>query len=548
MEFRLDGRPVEVTGTGTLLDALRTQCGVSSVKDGCAPQGQCGCCTVWVDGAARLACVTPVTRVAGRDVTTLDSLQTASEWTATFAACGASQCGFCTPGIIMRLAALSPAEAAEPVAVHRALRSHLCRCTGWTPILEAAQRMASGAPGRPEELDALTSPRAVRRAHLEGGVPQTLGPEVARGGGGFAADTAPADARRARLAPDTAIGHGADLQQWQLINDEMGVHRPGRRSSLSLEWPVEPGATDDLRRVLQTTWVDPAYLEPDASWCAPGADPASAQANGGAFGAKAASPLPAVAAAVAARTGETVQVCWSREEVVRHGAKRPPMAIAVQADGLIDVRVARTAGIVEALEAVRLPDGYRLSVTEVDVPGPRTSAAVRAAGWAELAAVVASLDDAQSRIGVDRVRSPEGAVVTARWLNADIDADSDTARLHLQIDCGVDPTDAGEVVVARSYVLGAVHMAMGWVLSEGIAVDATGEPRDLTLRSFGIPASADMPEVEIEFLAPENSERVDLRPVNGSDAVYAAAAAAFWRRAGWPTRWPLTRAGDTVTP
>src|SRR4029453_16588917 len=73
--FELDGRPVEVPDEGgSLLDALRERLGVRSVKDGCSPQGQCGCCTVLVDGSPRVACVTPARRVAGRAVTTVDGL------------------------------------------------------------------------------------------------------------------------------------------------------------------------------------------------------------------------------------------------------------------------------------------------------------------------------------------------------------------------------------------------------------------------------------------------------------------------------------------
>ena len=76
VSFTLNGHPVEVhddRGT-SLLDALREQLQCRSVKDGCSPQGQCGCCTVWVDGGARVACVTPVRRVAGRSVTTVEGL------------------------------------------------------------------------------------------------------------------------------------------------------------------------------------------------------------------------------------------------------------------------------------------------------------------------------------------------------------------------------------------------------------------------------------------------------------------------------------------
>ncbi|HEY3810594.1 MAG TPA: hypothetical protein VGL49_04095, partial [Acidimicrobiales bacterium] len=60
---------------GTLLDALRQDLGCGAVKDGCSPQGQCGCCTVLIDGAPRVACVTPLRRVAGRSVTTVDGLE-----------------------------------------------------------------------------------------------------------------------------------------------------------------------------------------------------------------------------------------------------------------------------------------------------------------------------------------------------------------------------------------------------------------------------------------------------------------------------------------
>jgi aerobic-type carbon monoxide dehydrogenase small subunit (CoxS/CutS family) len=106
MALRVDGEDVEVPGSGTLLDALRDHLGNHSPKDGCSPQGQCGCCTVLVDGAPRVACVTPTRRVRGRDITTAAGLADAEAWAEAFCAAGASQCGFCTPGIIARLAGL----------------------------------------------------------------------------------------------------------------------------------------------------------------------------------------------------------------------------------------------------------------------------------------------------------------------------------------------------------------------------------------------------------------------------------------------------------
>lgn len=101
------------------------------------------------------------------------------------------------------------------------------------------------------------------------------------------------------------------------------------------------------------------------------------------------------------------------------------------------------------------------------------------------------------------------------------------------VSCG-DPLDP---VVLRSYVLGATHMALGWVLSEGIAVGEDGVPEDLTIRSFGILRARDTPEVEVTI------ERSDGPPVNGSDAVFAAVTAATWLAYGLPPRWPL-RAGS----
>jgi xanthine dehydrogenase small subunit len=550
VEFQLNGRAVDVDPSGSLLDVLRDQCGITSTKDGCSPQGQCGCCTVWVDGSPRIACVTPVSRVQGRSVTTLEGLDSAEQWAQQCAVNGASQCGFCTPGIIMRLAALESSQLASPTAVHRALKSHLCRCTGWTPILDAARSMAAGTP---VDLAPLSSPRAQARAALEGRNPQILGSQVALGGGGFASDTAP-NGVHIGVAPEQ-VGQLEDLAQparWRLVEtlthwrSALGA-APGRRSSLGVTWPIEQRAVPGrVVRELQTTWVEPAYLEPDCSWCEPGGEPASTHANGGAFGAKVSSPLPELVSALARDHQVPVRAQFTREQVVQWGPKRPPMAISVTTDDAeasagsaparykIWISVARTAGIVEALSAVPLPSGIDLEIVEVDVAGPPTSAEIRGSGWVELAVVLSSLRTASADdpagVVTDFVTSPEGASVEA-WLDLD-------GAVHLRVDCGVDPNDPGEMLILRSYCMGAVHMALGWVHSEGIAVDEEGHPRDLTLRSLGIATSVEMPEVHLEVV--DTAPRVDLRtPVNGSDAVFAAVAAAFWRRNRWAPRWPI---------
>src|SRR6266542_3393542 len=103
MHFRADGREIDLPDdSGTLLEVLREHLHIHTPKDGCSPQGQCGCCTVLVDGQPRVACVTPAARVAGRAVTTFEGLdpELQEELVGAFVATGASQCGFCTPGIL----------------------------------------------------------------------------------------------------------------------------------------------------------------------------------------------------------------------------------------------------------------------------------------------------------------------------------------------------------------------------------------------------------------------------------------------------------------
>jgi len=546
LTLHVDGRLVEVPDDGSsLLEVLRQHLGRRSPKDGCSPQGQCGCCTVWVDGAARVACVTPARRVAGRHVTTLEGLPPALRhaWAEAFTALGASQCGFCTPGIVMRLAALGerPGPGGRPrppdrADVERALLAHLCRCTGWRSIIEAAELVyGTGGPdaipvapapvGRPPRRDMAA---AARRATLEGGSPQVVGPEVACGQGGFAEDTAPADALVA--VPDGAGGWalGPSLGAARAL-----AHRvPGRNSTVGLRHPVEVPA-GEWALVLQTTFVEPAYLEPDASWCMPGGEPVSPLANGGAFGGKRSTPVTAAARRLADEHGRPVRVVLSREDVVRLGPKRPPVAAGVRPDGSGVLRVARTPGSAPLDDWARMARSAAagLVVEEVAVAGPPVSGDLRAGGWAEAAVLVAALEAmAAGGVGPDfpvTVRSPAGAVATATV------ATSGTVRVAVS---------AGEVldeVVLRSYAVGAAHQALGWVRSEGVAVDGDGTVLDLTIRSFGILAARAMPDVEVVV------QDDDGPPVPAGDTVFAAVAAAAWLVAGLPPRWPTDPGGTS---
>ncbi len=534
--LRVDGRAVRVPGDGgSLLDALRDHAGVTSAKDGCSPQGQCGCCTVLVDGAPRVACVTPLRRVADRSVTTVDGLdpQVAAPLVEALTAAGASQCGFCTPGILVRLAALGP----QPTAprVESALLAHLCRCTGWRTIVDAAVG-AGGAGSDPGACAVAVCGRrdlaaAGRRAELEGGVAQDVGPAATLGRAPFAADTPPEGCLVA--VPD---GRGG----WQ-IGDTVGSARSavgrvqGRRSGHQVAYPLEvPPGTWAL--TLRTTWVEPAYLEPDASWCAPGAEAVSAAANGGAFGAKTPSVVSSAARQLADQHGRPVLAVLSREDVVRLGPKRPPIAAGIRADGTGVLRVAATPGIAEAVASA----APGLTVEEIDVVGPPTSVSIRAAGWAEAAVLVAALQASAERVapGVGRPPGVGRATVTgapgaAAEATVSVDAHGFPADVAVRVRCGA-PLDE---VVVRSYAVGAAHMALGWVCSEAIALNAVGVPEDLTIRSFGILRAKDTPPVLVEIVP----AGADEDPVRCSDAVFAAVAAATWIAQGLPEQWPTRR-------
>jgi CO/xanthine dehydrogenase Mo-binding subunit len=119
-----------------------------------------------------------------------------------------------------------------------------------------------------------------------------------------------------------------------------------------------------------------------------------------------------------------------------------------------------------------------------------------------------------------RVELPSGAEAEASL--------APDGAVRVGVSCGAVLDD----VVLRSYCVGAAHMALSWVRSEGLAVDEDGEPRDLTIRSFGILAARDTPPVDVEIAASEGP------PVNGSDAVFAAVAAAAWLADGLPQDWP----------
>ncbi len=149
--FRLNGTEVEVFADHPhLLSALREELGVTSPKDGCAPSGQCGCCTVLLDGKAIIACQLSLDKAAGKEVLTLEGFPQAERdrLARAFSSTGALQCGFCTPGILVRTKALLDAKGSDldRSTIESRLGAHLCRCTGYVKIIEAVELLASGEP------------------------------------------------------------------------------------------------------------------------------------------------------------------------------------------------------------------------------------------------------------------------------------------------------------------------------------------------------------------------------------------------------------------
>jgi aldehyde oxidoreductase len=241
VSFVLNGSPVEVGDHPHLLAALREELDVTSPKDGCSPSGQCGCCTVLIDGKPAVSCNLALDRVAGKTVTTLEGLPAdeRERYATAFAATGALQCGFCTPGIVMRTKYLvdkdGPALTRDKAARH--LGGHLCRCTGYHPILDAVDLLAAGT-GTPVELPT---------AGIGGRIPKYEAGDLALGDKPYVDDmripgmlhAAPVLAEHARadiVAIDTAAA--AAVQGVERVVTAADVPGELRIGLIHRDWPV----------------------------------------------------------------------------------------------------------------------------------------------------------------------------------------------------------------------------------------------------------------------------------------------------------------------
>src|SRR5215510_3564955 len=131
-----------------LLEVLREECGIVSAKNGCAPEGVCGCCLVLIDGKPALSCLRQPEQTDGHDVVTLEGIpeETRRCMSDAFVLEGGVQCGFCIPGIVVRASTLvERGKTGDRAAIAKALDGHLCRCTGYGRIIDAIQTAGDAA-------------------------------------------------------------------------------------------------------------------------------------------------------------------------------------------------------------------------------------------------------------------------------------------------------------------------------------------------------------------------------------------------------------------
>ena len=150
MRFTLNGRAVDIRARPLkrLLDVLREECGLTGTKEGCG-EGECGACTVLLNGEPVNSCLVPFAHVRGAKVVTVEGLEGRHPLQQAFVTEGGSQCGICTPGMILAASALP--EGATMREVRAGLAGNLCRCTGYSGIYRSIEKARSQATGhRPQ--------------------------------------------------------------------------------------------------------------------------------------------------------------------------------------------------------------------------------------------------------------------------------------------------------------------------------------------------------------------------------------------------------------
>jgi len=149
LSFTLNGRPVTVAvdPTARLLDLLRYDLRLTGTKEGCG-EGECGACAVWLDGLPADSCLVPAYQVEGRDVRTIESID--PQRVRALLASGATQCGACTPGVVMTAVwILENPGLLETHSIRELMAGNLCRCTGYDGIVEGIEAALNAGPSRP---------------------------------------------------------------------------------------------------------------------------------------------------------------------------------------------------------------------------------------------------------------------------------------------------------------------------------------------------------------------------------------------------------------
>lgn len=552
LNLDVDGETHEVRDSGTLLDALREDAGKLCVKDGCAPQGQCGACSVLVDGEPRLACVTPVTRVAGRTVTTADGLgePLRGRLGAAFCEAGGFVCGFCTPGIVVRAHALiSSGAAVDRDSVGRALAANLCRCTGWQSVVDAVQ-LAAG-----------TGTAAVSGADAD----------VALGGHRFLADIAPDSADHwvvpvpAGVAAGTFVGVDGEglvlaedladraVEGWRLLRPGDSVRDAGdvaalargdslstaRDAAAAARVRVNPDAGSPSDGGDDTVWSnppwDPAFLEPEAArarvdagtvevWSQTETPDEEARqlrlawpdrdvelhnvTNGGSYGGKAGAGPAGLAALLAESLGGDVMVVLGRREsILWHRRRRPG-----RADLDLDVDV---GGLLRRIDGVLVvagggadpgPNPYKCpAAVRVEVEPGRIAGAHRGDGHLQWTFALeteierreverrASLHDVP-RVCLEALGDRDGVAVaggsvTAVAAGVDLDADGHITAVVLVYGGAPDDRDTRNAVVSGAFT------GLGCAIAEDLPM-RDGVPTPATIRSIGMLRCAHTPPME----------------------------------------------------
>ncbi|NOX57498.1 MAG: selenium-dependent xanthine dehydrogenase [Planctomycetes bacterium] len=258
ISFTLNGTEINpvVDPDRSLLKLLREDCGIISPKNGCEPQAQCGCCTVWVNEKPRLSCTMKASQVVGKNVTTLEGLceEKRDQISDAFVRCGAVQCGFCIPGFAARGVSIvdnNPSPSRDDIT--SGLRANLCRCTGYTKIVDAIELYAKMRRGEDRPRTESESCGGVGTA-----LPKYLGRESVLGERKFIDDiTVPGMLRAACLFSDhpRALVEAIDTAPAEKVP---GVHRvitatdvPGDRyiGLITQDWPILVAIGEETRCV-----------------------------------------------------------------------------------------------------------------------------------------------------------------------------------------------------------------------------------------------------------------------------------------------------------